>query len=235
MSRLSTISWGAERFRVGPWHVDGRVAYIAGSAENFHQMPSPSAVAGVLDRLRKEGYARVVTSAMRPQEIPAFLAAGFEERERLIVLERPIRRNERAPAAEIRRCRRADMDEVLRVDHAAFTRPWQLDGMGIREALHATPHSRLRIAGKNDEVRGYAVCGRAGRTGYLQRLAVDPPWQSRGIGRALIADAVAWLSRRWVAGILVNTQETNRRAVDVYLSLGFRPSPSRLIVLEREL
>lgn len=235
MTRLSTISWGAERFRVGPWHVDGRVAYISGSAESFRVTPTPTAVEATLDRLRDDGYVKVITSAMRPQEIPAFLAAGFVERERLVVLQRPVGRREPLPTEPIRRCAGADMAKVLGVDHAAFEPPWQLDGMGVREALRATPRARLRVAGERNEVLGYAICGRAGRTGYLQRLAVDPRVQGRGIGRALIADAIAWLSRRRVNGLLVNTQETNRRAISIYRSVGFQPSSSQLIVLERQL
>jgi ribosomal-protein-alanine N-acetyltransferase len=86
-----------------------------------------------------------------------------------------------------------------------------------------------------DEVVGYAICGRAGRSGYLQRLAVRPEDQGRGVGRALVADGLAWLARRHVEDVLVNTQESNHRAIGLYRSLGFEPDRSELIVLERGL
>ena len=236
MTRLSTITWGPEKFRVGPWHADGRVAYLAVGSHTFR--PSPTGIGAVLERLRRDGFARVVTGALRPQEVPAFLASGFAERERLVVLSRPIHRDEPSPTIAVRRCRPTEMDQVVRVDHAAFAPPWQLDVAGIRDAMAATPRSRLRLVTSpalGGAVAGYAVCGRAGRTGYLQRLAVDPTVHGHGLGRALLADALGWLARWRATEVLVNTQETNRRAIDVYLSAGFRADRSELIVLERDL
>jgi ribosomal protein S18 acetylase RimI-like enzyme len=132
------------------------------------------------------------------------------------------------------------MPAILAVDHLAFEAPWRLDASGIDEAMHATPRSRLRVGTDTSGegrpiVCGYAICGRAGRTGYLQRLAVDPERQGRGLGRELVIDALAWLARRHATSVLVNTQETNERAIDLYRSLGFEPDRAELIVLERDL
>jgi GNAT superfamily N-acetyltransferase len=238
MSRLGTITWGAERFRVGPWHGDERVAYLAVGTTAI--VPSVSGVHEVLDRLRNDGFARVMTSALRPQEVPAFLAAGFAERERLVVLQRSLAGVARATSNALRRIRPGEMGAVLAVDHLAFEAPWRLDAAGIDEALHATPRSRLRVGvdsgrERRGEVSAYAICGRAGRTGYLQRLAVDPRQQGRGLGRDLVVDALAWLERRHATSVLVNTQETNHRAIELYRSLGFEPDRAELIVLERDL
>ena len=103
MSRLGTITWGAERFRVGPWHGDERVAYLAVGATAL--VPSVSGVAEVLDRLRRDGFAKVMTSALRPHEVPAFLASGFAERERLIVLQRSLSGLPDSNSSAVRRVR----------------------------------------------------------------------------------------------------------------------------------
>ena len=75
-------------------------------------------------------------------------------------------------------------------------------------------------------VVGYAVTGRAGTRGYLQRLAVAPATTNgRGIGTALVVDGLRWL-RRWGAKeVLVNTQEANEAAVQLYEPLGFELRP----------
>lgn len=241
MTRLDTITWGAEKFRVGTWHVDERVAYV--TVGNRNLQPSASGVGALLDRLKAQGFGGVVTSALRPQDIAAFVASGFAERERLVVLQRPVRPVPTAtPIAgtRLRRRRPDDMDRLLEVDHAAFEPAWRLDADGIRDALGATPRARLRLAtaGGDDErdgVVGYAICGRAGRSGYLQRLAVRPGHQGRGLGHALVGDALGWLDRRRVERVLVNTQRSNERAIALYRSLGFEPDRSELIVLERGL
>jgi ribosomal-protein-alanine N-acetyltransferase len=239
MTRLDTITWGAEKFRVGTWHVDERVAYVTVGSRTLR--PSASGVGALLDRLRDQGFGGVVTSALRPQDVAGFVASGFSERERLVVLRRsvlPLPGFDAAAAGRLRRRRGDDLDRVLAVDHDAFEPAWRLDAQGIRDALDATPRARLRVAtagARPDEVVGYAICGRAGRTGYLQRLAVRPEDQGRGVGRALVADGLAWLARRHVEDVLVNTQESNHRAIGLYRSLGFEPDRSELIVLERGL
>jgi ribosomal protein S18 acetylase RimI-like enzyme len=84
-------------------------------------------------------------------------------------------------------------------------------------------------------VAGYAITGRAGPRGYLQRLAVDPSVQRQGIGAALVADGLRWL-RRWGAReVLVNTQVGNGPALALYEALGFRLQPDGLAVLRRDL
>jgi ribosomal protein S18 acetylase RimI-like enzyme len=172
--------------------------------------------------------------------VPAFLASGFAERERLVVLQRSLTDLPPLITTAIRRVRPGEMSALLGVDHMAFEAPWRLDAAGIDEALHATPRSRIRVGvdsrfDRGAQVCAYAICGRAGRTGYLQRLAVEPGHQGRGLGRGLVIDALAWLERRHATSVLVNTQETNHRAIELYRSLGFEPDRAELIVLERDL
>jgi ribosomal-protein-alanine N-acetyltransferase len=129
---------------------------------------------------------------------------------------------------------------VLELDRLAFDPFWRLDESGLDEAVAATPHTRFRVALANDEpgtetVVGYAITGRAGRRGYLQRLAVHPDAQGQGLGLLLVADALRWL-RRWRAErAMVNTQLANGRALALYEGVGFRREPSGLSVLGREL
>jgi ribosomal protein S18 acetylase RimI-like enzyme len=236
MTRLNTITWGAERFRVAAWHVDEHVAYVSTGGRTFQ--PTVPGVTTLLGRLRDQGFGGVVTSALRPQDVPAFVASGFSERERLVVLRRPVAHVPPIDAvahARLRRRRPDDLADLLAVDHAAFEPSWRLDAEGIRDAQNATPRSRLRLSTVGDSLVGYAICGRAGRTGYLQRLAVHPDHQGEGHGRALVIDALAWLARRRADDVLVNTQRSNERAIELYRSLGFEHDRGELIVLERAL
>ena len=175
----------------------------------------------------------------RPAEQAPFLAAGFSVHERLHLLTRalddlPVGQS---PGVVLRRGRRADRSAILAVDGAAFLPFWHLDGPGLDDALGATPSARLRVVAHpdGDGVAGYAITGRAGSRGYLQRLAVDPAVQRRGIGAALVADGLRWL-RRWGAHeVLVNTQVDNSAALALYEALGFRRQADGLAVLRRDL
>jgi ribosomal protein S18 acetylase RimI-like enzyme len=81
----------------------------------------------------------------------------------------------------------------------------------------------------------YAITGRAGRQGYLQRVAVHPDGRRSGWGRSLVVDALRWLRRHDARRALVNTQWTNDAALALYESCGFRRMPVGLCVLDRSL
>ena len=108
--------------------------------------------------------------------------------------------------------------------------------------MAATPVRRLRVvsgvvngAANADDVVGYALTGRAGTAGYLQRLAVRPGAQGQGVGRALVLDGLHWLRRHRVERVLVNTQLANARALNLYLGVGFVVETDRLAVLRLHL
>lgn len=236
MKTRQTLILGNERFRVGPWHADPRIAYLSLTPD----VPRPSA-AGLhrcLRRLDGEGYSSIITAALHPDEAAAFVDAGFEEYDRLRVLSHslvdldpPRRRPD--PRLRLRRARPADRAPALAVDGRAFPPFWRLDEDGLDEAIGATPRSRFRVATLDGRLAGYAVTGRAGSQGFLQRLATDPDHAGTGIGSELVLDALRWAARRRVTRVLVNTQDGNERALALYHRLGFQLTPTDLVVLTR--
>ncbi len=120
---------------------------------------------------------------------------------------------------------------MLELDGLAFESFWQFDKFSLREARRATPTSRFAVAVDSGRVVGYAVTGRAGGRGYLQRLAVDPAAQGTGVGSSLVHDCIDWLHGKGVAMALVNTQERNLRALSLYERLGFVRQREGLVVL----
>ena len=199
-------------------------------------LPSPAFLRRCLDQLAAGGYTAVLTAALAPGEEPPFVAVGFEEHERLRLLSHDLHDLPPVPDVPMRRAHESDRPAVLAVDASAFRPFWQLDEWGLREAIGATPVARFRVAADaDDRVIGYAISGRTHRRGYLQRLAVRPLSQGRGIGRALALDGLRWMRRRGVERAVVNTQLDNDAALRLYLSLGFREEPMGLAVLRRDL
>jgi GNAT superfamily N-acetyltransferase len=233
--RVAQIGAGNERLRVGPWRGSDRVGLISLVAG-----PTPPSVALVrqaCDELTRRGYDDALTGALSDEERPAFAAVGFEPKDHLHLLVRPMGI---VPApysgpARLRAGHRWDRSRALAVDGRAFPPFWRLDKGGLLEAIAATPVARFRVATEGRRVVGYAVTGLAGDHGYLQRLAVDPDQQGRGVARALVTDSIRWLARRRVAHAVVNTQVDNERALDLYERMGFRRQPHGLVVLGRSL
>lgn len=227
---LDLVRWGTDRLRVGSWRGDACTAYIAPLADG-----SPAAADAVrrcCSVLRERGYETAITAALGPAESRGFIEAGFEVRERLHLLAHDLHDVATVATSELRRGRRADRPAALVVDGRSFDAFWRLDDVGFEEALGATPSSRFRVATREDGVVGYAISGRAGARGFLQRLAVDPDHQGRGLGHALASDSLRWMKRRGVDRAMVNTQEHNDSALSLYQRLGFRLQPGGLAVLQ---
>lgn len=224
---------GRERLRTGSWRGDVEIACLSPLPDG----PAPSAdfVLHCVDQLAARGFSRVVTTALSEPEQAGFLDAGFGVEEELHLLVHDLRQLPPPLPAAIRRATSTDRPHVLEVDGAAFPPFWRIDDDGLTDALAATPRTRFRVATGEDGVVAYAITGRAGRRGFLQRLAVDPRCQRSGLGRALATDALHWLRRWRVERAVVNTQLDNTRALSLYESLGFRREGTCLSVLSRSL
>jgi len=228
---VDIIRWGRERARIWPWRGDDSTAYLAPVPE------APVLSAAFLRRclaiLGDRGFSRVVTSALSPLEQTGFLAAGFEVAEELHLLSRQLDGLPPRPALDVTRIRPSARTQVLAIDGGAFSPFWQLDDRGLDEALGATPRTRFRgVVGEGETLIGYAINGRAGTRGFVQRLAVAPEARRHGIGRGLLLDGLHWMRRRGVRRAVVNTQVGNAAALTLYYDVGFRREPSGLSVME---
>ncbi|HEX8771578.1 MAG TPA: hypothetical protein VF711_12500, partial [Acidimicrobiales bacterium] len=154
---------GSERMRAGIWRGDERIAYLAPFSDG--PPPSVSFVARCLGELTGKGFSSVVTAALAPSESPAFVAVGFEEHERLRLLIHDLTDLPPMTGRSVERVRPHHWPGVLAVDAVSFPPFWQLDEIGLRQAVGATPTARFRIvtSGDSSELAGYAITGRAGR------------------------------------------------------------------------
>jgi ribosomal protein S18 acetylase RimI-like enzyme len=230
---IDVIRWGGERVRTGPWRGDHEVAFLA----PLPDAPPPSAdfLRRCLSTLSERGFVRVVTAALSPLEQSGFLAAGFEIEERLHLLAIDVRVLPPVPPGlRLRRLGWHQRAAVLDVDRSAFSPFWRFDEASLGDALQATPRTRFRglpDPADDQQLAAYAICGRAGPRGFVQRLAVHPRSQHRGLGRGLLLDGLWWMRRRGVSRAVVNTQLGNAAALKLYQQIGFRREPTGLSVL----
>lgn len=220
--------------RMRPWPRPGRSGGALLVLTDHRHRPPTEQVERWVDELRSQGYSHVRTGAVEPAVARSFHAAGFVEAQRLALLQAE---PPQPPSDAHRRLRTmrtvADDDVAAAIDLAAFGPEWCFDATAIGDAREATPAHRARFAlGAGDRPTGYAITGRAGRHGFLQRLAVAPDAQGAGHGSALVADSLRWLRRWRVQTVLVNTEVGNDVALRLYRRNGFEVLPEHLVVLE---
>lgn len=235
-----------KRLRVVPWQGNSHVALVCPT--RIDRSPTSADIRLCLEALDERGVVDAVTPALNRFEAEPFLQAGFHLHERLHLLALDLHapnlvepsqagwRKVNTPESECTFAAGKSWhdNKVLEVDAKAFQNFWRFDSLALNDAKVATPTRRYRIARIKGKVVGYAITGRAGTRGYLQRLAVDPEVQGKGIGSALVADSCRWLINRGATQSLVNTQETNHGALGLYERLGFRQEPNGLVVLKWE-
>lgn len=230
------VRWGREMARVGPWRADGSVALLVPVPDGAPL--SADFVRRCLGLLEGQGFRRVITGALSPDEQRGFLGAGFEVQEHLhlLVLDRSAALPSVPPGPVLRHAGFLRQRGVLEVDATAFAPFWRLDRAGLKEALRATQHRRLRVVlGPRHKVVGYAICGASGGRGFVQRLAVLPEAQGHGVGKRLLLDGLHWLRGLSAGQIAVNTQLGNDAALALYHQVGFRDDPAGLSVLSARL
>jgi len=223
--------------RIRPWAFEPNVAHLV--LYNQTRLPTAADIVRWIEELRRVGYDTIRTGALSPQAGDRFERLAFEPIQSLMLLEHRSLSSvsdlsPKGSTPAVRLATGAD-GEASRVDVAAFGPGWCIDRVGISDVRSATPRHRARIVRIDGEIVAYAISGRDGRHGYLQRLAVAPAHQHRGHGATLVTDALQWMARWRVQRALVNTHVGNDAALTLYHRLGFTDLDERLHVYERRI
>jgi ribosomal protein S18 acetylase RimI-like enzyme len=241
------------RARVGRWPYDDEVAHLV--LLDHHMVPTDADIANWIDEANGQGARLLRTGALFPDSTRPFLDAGFGVADTLTLLRCPIgpRRTgsrdnadgntcgtSRRPRSaggpiRLRRLRPSMLAEAADIDRRSFSTPWADDIAALVDIMSATPYHRSRSVHHGGRMVAFSISGRAGGSGYVQRLAVDPSARRRGFARLLLDDALDWMHRRNVSEAMVNTAAGNHPALSLYESVGFERQPGSLSILERAL
>ncbi len=181
------------------------------------------------ERCRDLGAAMLVVVEMAETRRPRFYdRAGLRPLERVVTYELtaapPIGASRRLEFDRVEPTDRAAMADLLRLDHAAF--PWLWRNSAEEFAAYArTAGVRLFLARERGRPVAYLGVTSFPGWGHLDRIAVDPDAQGRGLGQEALAYAVAALAQAGAGRVALSTQETNVRSQRLYERFGFRRTP----------
>jgi ribosomal protein S18 acetylase RimI-like enzyme len=190
--------------------------------------------------LGERGFTSMRTGALSPRQAEQAERSGLRCVQELVLLELPMRSRHRLPPRRAgdrrpRRLRHRHLPVVADIDRAAFGSTWCLDAGMLSDVRTATPMHRARIVRSGPmpgAVTGFLISGRAGRTGYVQRLAVHPDAHRQGLATDLLLDSLRWMRRAHLQRVFVNTHVENVAALTLYRAHGFVDLPERLRVFE---
>jgi ribosomal protein S18 acetylase RimI-like enzyme len=195
-------------------------------------------------RLADRGFTTLRTGALSPRQAAQAEQAGLRCVQELALLEKTLT-GPRAdhtpivgPTRRSHRLRRRHLPIIADIDRAAFGASWWLDAGMLADVRNATPVHRARVIGVGSSrfdagnVVGFLISGRAGQTGYVQRLAVHPDAHRRGLATDLLVDSLRWMRRARLQRAFVNTHVDNAAALALYHVHGFVDLPERLRVFE---
>jgi ribosomal protein S18 acetylase RimI-like enzyme len=208
------------------------------------QLPDTPILQSWVDTLSRWGYDSVRTSPLAPLAATALSAVGFCASQKLTLLERPHTepvvvtqplRSARPRFPMSRMPAPSLVEGILRIDRAAFGDEWMMDQQTFREALHATRRARIFVSHNDGELTGFVIAGVTDSYGFIQRLAVHPDFQRRGVAGSLVQNSLLWIHSRGCRSTVVNTEVSNDAALSIYEKNGFVPLDYNLLVMERQL
>ena len=118
----------------------------------------------------------------------------------------------------VRRMTLADVDGVAAVEAATFPTPWSRDAF---ESEMKNVAARYLVAEQNGQIIGYAGAWIILDESHITNIAVQKEYRGQGIGRALTAGLLQYLSNLGAAYATLEVRKSNEVAQRLYVSLGF--------------
>jgi ribosomal protein S18 acetylase RimI-like enzyme len=234
-------SRAAPTWQLRPWPNDPSAMLLV--FVDHTSIPAGADLEAAVARARAAGVRTLRTSAMFPRAAEVAHDHGFATVDTLHLLrlhldEATCRRiDDLALAAghSTRPLRPWHHGRAAVVDQDAFGTTWGNDAASVADIRMATPHHRARLVRDGRRMAGFAISGWGGHTGYVQRVAVHRDHRRRGVARALVVDALAWMIDRPLTAAYVNTGVENAAALALYEDLGFERLDERLVIAARDI
>lgn len=110
-----------------------------------------------------------------------------------------------------------DFDQLFMIEQNAHAVPWS---MGTLKNNQGENYLNLKMT-KEQQIFGFAICQTVLDEATLFNLAIDPKWQSKGYGKALLQDLINRLRDKNISTLWLEVRESNQHAKQLYDKMGF--------------
>ena len=124
----------------------------------------------------------------------------------------------------VREMRQSDLAAVAELERKSFSVPWSEK---LLEDSFLSPLDQLWVVTEDETVAGYCNFRVIAGEGELMRIAVRPEARGRGYGRRLMETLEGAAAACGVEDIALEVRISNKRAMDLYKSRGFRAEAVR--------
>lgn len=196
----------------------------------------PALVEALREVGRERGFGTLLSPLVASELAGPYARAGMTPTLRVLMLRRELSAEDAiasaaAPAGvELAEAGVDALDELLVLDGRCFEPVWAYDHPTLERYL-TRDRAVVAVEPGTGDVLGYVLANRLGEEGMIGRLAVSPEAQGRGVGAALVTEAVRGLAWAGVPYATLTTQADNHAAQRLYVRLGFRTLRGELVGL----
>ena len=126
-----------------------------------------------------------------------------------------------------------DLSSIVLLDKKCFSPIWQLPSHSMKEAYFQAGYFTKAVS--DGRIIGYQLSTESSTSAHLARLAVDPEFQGKNFGKAIVQDLLQHYRSTGINQVTVNTQDDNLSSQALYKKLGFQVIEEKYPVLIREL
>jgi ribosomal-protein-alanine N-acetyltransferase len=212
---------------IGPWRNRPEIASVESLVAVRHL---EELLRAAVERCAEQGDELMLTVELDSRRSPArYERAGLEMLEEVITYEIGIGREPWSGSADLRLIRvdaddEAAIDLVTRIDQASFPWLWRNNRAEFDVYLQ-TPGVEVWLVEEDGEPVGYFGVTLFPDWGHLDRVAVVPEQQGRGLGLETLGLAVDAMRKQGARRVGLSTQRTNTRSQRLYERFGFQRTP----------
>lgn len=116
------------------------------------------------------------------------------------------------------------LDGVAELEKLCFSQPWSRNSL---ELLTKEGIGVGMVCSRDGKVCAYGGMMVAVDEGQITNIATHPDYRRQGFGRAIVESLIKYAKMNGLDSISLEVRESNRAAIDLYLSLGFKVEGKR--------